>query len=247
MQLSPEQKQHFVDQGYVHISQAVSRAQVNAALRAINHSLGEGVPAETIETFRAQTYCPELRRDSIITDLYNRSHAAELAEALIGPGKVKPVTGGQIALRFPSLVQSPPPPGPHLDGMYTPTNGVPKGKIASFTMLLGVMLSDVADAFAGNLTVWPGTHRMYEQYFREHGPESLLEGMPPVTLPQPVQLMGHAGDIVLCHYQLAHGVALNVSPHIRYAIYFRLHHVDHDARWKEAMTNIWLEWGGVPG
>jgi ectoine hydroxylase-related dioxygenase (phytanoyl-CoA dioxygenase family) len=245
MQLTPEQKRAFVEHGYVHVPQAVSRDLVNAALRAINHSLGEGVPAETIQTFRAQSYCPELRREPVITDLYNKSHAATLAESLIGVGKVKPVTGGQIALRFPSLQQAPPPPGPHLDGMYSPTNGVPQGTIASFTMLLGVMLSDVSDDFAGNLTVWPGTHGIYESYFREHGPESLLSCMPPVDLPQPVQLTGKAGDIVLCHYQLAHGVALNVSPHVRYAIYFRLHHVEHAAQWKEAMTDIWLEWDGV--
>lgn len=103
----------------------------------------------------------------------------------------------------------------------------------------------VSEPYSGNLAVWPGTHRIYERYFREHGPESLLDGMPPVELPQPTQLMGHAGDVVLCHYQLAHGVAQNVSPHVRYAIYFRLHHVNHDMQWKEAMTDIWVEWAGM--
>ncbi len=245
MELSSEQQHAFFTQGYVHIPNAVPRPQVNAALRAINHSLGEGMDAANMQTFRAQSYCPELRREPVITDLYTKSRAAALAESLIGAGKIKLITGGQIALRFPSRQEKPAQPSPHLDGMYSPTNGVPKGKIASFTMLLGVLLSDVSEEFAGNLAVWPGTHRIYEQYFREHGPESLLDGMPPVGLPQPKQLTGRAGDVVLCHYQLAHGVAQNVSPHIRYAIYFRLHHVDHDAQWKEAMKNIWLEWDGV--
>jgi len=245
MELTPEQKRVFVEQGYVHIPNVVTKKKVNAALRAINHSLGEGVDAADMQTFRAQSYCPELRRDPVITNLYNESHATTLAESLIGAGKIKSINGGQIALRFPGMQETPAQPGPHLDGMYSPTNGVPKGKINSFTMLLGIMLSDVSEDFAGNLAVWPGTHRIYEQYFREHGPESLLNGMPLIELPQPVQLTGKAGDVVLCHYQLAHGVAQNISPHVRYAIYFRLHHVDHDARWKEAMKDIWLEWDGV--
>ena len=32
----------------------------------------------------------------------------------------------------------------------------------------------------------------------------------------------------LVHYELAHSAAMNVSPHTRYAIFFRLTHVDHD-------------------
>ncbi len=69
--------------------------------------------------------------------------------------------------------------------------------------------------------------------------------MPKVELPQPEQLIAQAGDIVLCHYQLAHGITANVSPHPRYAIYFRLSHVEHDANWKTCMTDIWLEWAGM--
>ena len=46
--------------------------------------------------------------------------------------------------------------------------------------------------------------------------------MPEVTLPDPVPVTGRAGDAVLCHYQLAHTAGPNTSPHIRYAVYFRL-------------------------
>lgn len=129
--------------------------------------------------------------------------------------------------------------------MYSPHNGVPKGTIQNFTMLLGVMLSDLPNPYSGNLSVWPGTHHIYEKYFQEHGPEALLNGMPPVDLPEPEQMLGNAGDVILCHYQIAHGVAPNVSPHTRYAIYFRLRHVEHDSQRFECMTNIWLEWPGI--
>lgn len=245
MELSQSQRREFFEQGYLHVPNVVPPAKINAALRAINHSLGEGINPVEIHTYRSRSYCPELQRERVITDLYNKSPAAPLAESLIGEKKIKRIESGQIALRFSTIHDKPSEPHPHLDGMYSPNNGVPKGRILSFTMLLGVMLSDVSEDFAGNLAVWPGTHHLYERYFREHGPESLLDGMPPVTLPQPVQLTGQAGDVVLCHYQLAHGVAQNVSPHVRYAIYFRLHHFNHEAQWKQAMTNLWLEWDGM--
>jgi ectoine hydroxylase-related dioxygenase (phytanoyl-CoA dioxygenase family) len=112
-------------------------------------------------------------------------------------------------------------------------------------MLLGNMLNDVHDDWAGNLAVWPGTHRLYEDYFRQHGPEALLNGMPPIQMPEPMMVKGNAGDIVMAHYQLAHTAAPNVSPNVRYAIYFRLRRIHHDAQWKQAMTDIWLEWPGI--
>jgi ectoine hydroxylase-related dioxygenase (phytanoyl-CoA dioxygenase family) len=243
MELTYAQKQALYENGYVKIPGVIPPVMVDAALRAINHSLGEGMKAEDMATLRAQSYCRELQTAPVITDLLNNTPAWSLAESVIG--NIKPVQSAQIALRFPSVQDPPSPPHPHLDGMHTPTNGVPSGQILNFTMLLGVVLSDVPQPFSGNLAVWPGTHHLYEQYFQEHGWESLLNGMPPVELPQPEQLTAQAGDVVLCHYQLAHGITPNVSPNIRYAIYFRLYHTEHEAYNKESMTNIWLEWPGM--
>jgi hypothetical protein len=249
MELTREQKAHFYEQGYALVPNAVPRERVDAALRAINHSLGEGMDPAKLATFRAQSYCPELQKDAVITDLYNGTPVRGLVESLTGAGQIRAIASGQIALRFPAAPgapgAAPRQPVPHLDGMYTPTNGVPQGRIMSFTMLVGVALSDVDEPFAGNLTVWPGTHRLYERYFRERGPEALLQGMPDVPLPEPVHLTARAGDAMLCHYELAHTAAPNHSPHVRYAIYFRAHHVDHDRQWKQAMTDLWLEYPGM--
>jgi hypothetical protein len=246
MELTREQREHFYEQGYVLMPNVVPRDNVNAAIRAINHSLGEGMDPARLAILRAQSYCPELQKEPVITDLYNDTPAKALVESLVGVGKVQPVSSGQIALRFPIAPGSAPKqPVPHLDGMYTATNGVPKGRIMSFTMLVGVALSDVNEPFAGNLTVWPGTHRLYESYFRQHGPEALLEGMPNVPLPDPVHVIAKVGDVILCHYELAHTAAPNASPHVRYAIYFRASRVDHEKQWKQAMSDIWMEWPGI--
>lgn len=247
MQLTYTQKQEFYQNGYVKIPGVVPQVMIDAAVRAINASVGQGIDPAQVPIYQARSFCPELQREAVITDLFNKTPALPLAESMIGVGKIQSVGAGQIALRFPTLQDPPSPPRPHLDGMHTPTNGVPAGTIRNFTMLLGVALSDVTMPYAGNLTVWPGTHHIYERYFREKGPEALLHGMPPVAIPEPVQLLAKAGDVIMAHYELAHGVAQNVSPHPRFAIYFRLYHVDHDQHGHETMADIWREWEGMKG
>ncbi len=245
MELTQVQKQAFYEQGFVQVSNVVPRHTINAALRAINHSIGQGMNIADMPSFRDRSFCPELQPDPIITDLLTQTPAWALAESLIGIGKIQPVNYGQIALRFPQRQDFSDPPSPHLDGMHTATNGVPEGIIKNFTLLVGIFLSDVPSPNSGNFTVWPGTHHLYEQYFREHDPRSLLQGMPNISLPEPQQIVGEAGDVILCHYQLAHAVAPNFSPHIRYAVFFRLFHVAKEAHKWESMTDIWLEWEGM--
>lgn len=246
MELTSEQKREFFERGVVKLPGVVPQEKVEAARRAINAFIGQnGIDPNELTKYRAQSYCPGLGQEPVITDLYNETPIRSLAESAIGKGKIKKVGGGQIALRFPSLDETPRQPGPHIDGMYSPTNGVKEGTIANFTALVGVFLSDLPEPWAGNFTVWPGTHRTFETYFREQGPQSLLNGMPKVEMPAPEQFTGKAGDAALVHYQLAHGIAGNVSPNTRYAIFFRLSHVDHEQYHWECMTDIWKEWEGM--
>jgi hypothetical protein len=244
MQLTQDQKQEFYERGILKLPGIVSQELVFRARRAINAYIGQnGIDPNELNRYRSQSYCPELAGDSVITDLYNASPLKTIAESLIGEGKIWPVGHGQIALRFPSTDDGPPrDPKPHIDGMYTPTNGVKEGTISNFTALVGVFLSDLPEPFAGNFTAWPGSHRAYENYFREKGAQSLLNGLPDVELGEPEQFTGMAGDAALCHYQLGHGIAGNVSPNTRYAIFFRLVHVDHAKYHWECMTDIWTEW-----
>jgi hypothetical protein len=245
MELTDEQKSELIRTGVTKLPGIVPREQAEGALRAINMSLGEqGIEPSELPIFRAQSYCPELVHTPVITDLYNSTGLKDVAETAIAADRVQPITGGQIALRFPASRQ-PEQLNPHIDGMYSPNNGVPEGTIASFTALVGVFLSDIPHENMGNFTTWPGSHVRLQEYFREHGPQSLLNGFPTVEIGEPRQVTARAGDAVLCHYQLAHGIAGNASPLIRYGIFFRLSHVDHEALKWECMTDIWREWSGI--
>lgn len=247
MKLTDQQKERFRQDGFVRVRNAIPLELLDPALRAINHSVGEGISAEEILRTRSTSYCKELQNDPVILDLLHESAAWQLVQSAIGEGKVQRAKSGQIALRFPASKLEPRAPWPHLDGMHTPNNGVPEGVIRNFTMLVGIALSDVPKPYSGNLSVWPGTHYVYEEYFREKTPQSLLCGMPEVTLPESQQLTVEKGDLLLVHYQVAHGAAVNLSPNVRYAVYFRLKHVDHDRDPWGAMTDIWRDWEGMNG
>lgn len=247
MELNGQQKQQFVDQGYVVVPGVVPPVMVDAAVRAVNHSLGEGMDPADVPVLRSRSYCPELQSEPVIRDLFRATPAQALAESLGGGAVYNPVGGGQIALRFPRLGDPPVPLSPHIDGMHSPLNGVPAGSISSFTMLASIALSPVRQPWAGNFTVWPGTHRLYQDYFREHGPEALLDGLPEIELPAPVMVQAEPGDLVLVHYLLAHTAAPNFAVHTRYAIFFRLKHTDHVGWRKETFTDIWLEYAGLRG
>ena len=245
MELTYVQKVELFEKGFVKLAGVVPQVMVDKTLHAVNSSVGQGMNIDDMVTFRSRSYCPELQRSPVISDLLNKTPAWSLAESAIGSGKIKPVNAGQIALRFPTVQDPPPKPGGHLDGMHSPHNGVPSGVIRNFTMLVVIYLCDVPDPYSGNFTVWPGTHHIYETYFREHGPESLLQGMPKVETPEPEQITGKAGDVVLCHYQIKHGAAPNVSPNVRYAAIFRLRHTNHGDFRPETMTDLWLDWEGM--
>ncbi|MCY0875624.1 MAG: phytanoyl-CoA dioxygenase family protein [Firmicutes bacterium] len=246
MTLSIGQKQQMYDNGFIKVSGAIAPLMIDNALRAINHSIGQGMKAEDVSTMRVQSYAKELQATPVITDLFNRTPVVSLLESLIGEGNVRPARGAQIALRFPEMKDPPGRPHPHLDGMHSPNNGVPKGVIQNFTVLVGVYLSAARQDNAGSLTVWPGTHHAYERYFQEHGAEALLDGMPKVEMPKPQQLQVEPGDVVLAHYQLAHGTAPNVSAQVRYALYFRVTHPAFDRdHWQEPMKDIWMHWPGM--
>ena len=249
MQLSDRQKRQFFKQGYCLIRKLISRDMTERALQAINHSLGsEGMDKDGLPILRSQTYCPELTETGIITDLVNATDLAPVTESLLGKGNLDRQTYGQIALRFPQATAGPPPaPSGHIDGLGSGLNGRAVGDYARhFTCFAVVYLHDVLEPNCGNFTVWPGSHRVMEDYVRDKGLDILSRGQPSLDWPHaPVQIRGRAGDVCLVHHQTVHAGAPNISPRIRYAIIFRLRHVKCAENGLKSITDIWLEYPGL--
>ena len=151
MELTTAQKLSFIEDGFLHLPGAVSQELVTAAWRAINTNLGtEGIDdREKMVTFSSQSWTPSLRDGPAITDLFNESTLKPVLTVALGgePGEsvFGEVGSGQIALRFPlddeevKRVEMQPEAtrwGGRMDGLHTPTNGVPKGVLGTFTCLV---------------------------------------------------------------------------------------------------------------
>jgi hypothetical protein len=247
--LTVAQKQHFVDEGYVQIPGAIPTAMIEAARRAVNHSIGEvGMGGENAEGNRSGFFCAELLDAPVITDLYNRTPVIAMAESLMGEGNVQPVERAKPYPRFPLPPgEDPPEPRGHLDGIGNGSNGTAKGDYKrGFTAFAVIYLADVPEPYSGNFTVWPTSHRIFADYFKREGHEVLKNGMPRPELPEPpVMITGKAGDLVFAHHQMMHGACANASPNVRLAVITRLKHKDVEVVGNDAYTDIWREWAGV--
>ena len=103
-------------------------------------------------------------------------------------------------------------------------------------------MTDQLTENAGNLWVWPGTHLSHAAYFREHGPQMFC-AYPPIDLPEPEQVRGRAGDLLLAHYLLGHNIGGNYeSEQTRRALYFRISAKDHASHRNEFLQDPWLDY-----
>ncbi len=242
MSSNQEQRRTFYRDGYLQVPGAIDLDHVRSALRLINGDIGRGIDPTRVAEFYARSFCPELRNAPEILNLFEATGARQLAESLLAPGGLRAPAMAQIALRFPQRGDAVLP-RPHVDGTYGPSNGVQKGQVAHFTMLAMVALSDVDADFAGNFTLWPGSHHLYERHFQTHDVNEMVHGTPKLEkLPPPLQTRVKAGDLLLSHYQLGHAAAPNLAAHVRYAVFFRLYHKDHDADDLSILSDIWREY-----
>ena len=249
--LNAAQKRRLARDGFVVVPGVVPRKRVDAALREINNRLGSAEHPGKDSYADAIDYLSEYVRTPAVMDLMNGSPLRELASSLLGHNRVEPCDQAQLALRFPSKTdESPAARSVHIDGMYSAKAAAP---IVRYTFCAGVFLSDAPRKNMGNFLAYPGTHRTIAKLFKEKGLGALKDGIDrSLDLPEPVQVTGRAGDVVLFHFQTAHDKARNDSAGIRYMAYFRFWHIDawHDksqAYLLKSLTDIWHEWPGMRG
>ena len=234
-------KEHLRAQGYAHFVALTPEPLVTAARKAIELDLSSNYEPERQAEYDNQSFCPGLRDSPVIMNLLLESPVQNILDETVGLDKID-WDKGQIAIRQAHNHSTPIAPTPHIDGFASGLNGLDEGKIYNHTVLVGVFLTPVRSAFAGNFTVWPASHFVYESYFRETGKRAMSDPPPTPELGEPVQLMCEVGDVVLAHYQLGHAAAVNTSDADRIAVYFRvwLRGIELD-RW-HYLTNIWEGW-----
>ena len=234
-------KEELRTQGFARFPQLTPEHLIKAARDAIEIDLSNNYdPARKIE-YDNQSYCPDLKGTPPIMNLISQAPVYNILDEIFEIDNID-WDKGQIAIRRAHNHPAPVPPTPHIDGFASGANGLDVGKIYNHTVLVGVFLTPVHSEFAGNFTVWPGSHYVYENHFRARGPGAMREPMPTPEIGPPVQLMCDVGDVVLAHYQLGHSAAVNTADLDRIAVYFRvwLRKVESD-RW-HYLTNMWDGW-----
>jgi hypothetical protein len=229
----------FAERGFLVLPGVVPPDVLAVASAAIDELIKLDPPGPQVRG--PYNYFPEAAQAPALAALLAGSPAFGLAESLTGPGTLDRPWQVQVALNVP--------PFPHRPGMHhiDGAPGEPDGRPGTFTMLAGVLMSDQRDEDAGNLWVWPGTHLTHAEYFREHGPDAFFTagGYPPIRLPEPEQITGQPGDLVLAHDLLGHNIGGNTSPAVRRAVYYRLKRTGHDPRWREFLQDPWLDYDAI--
>src|SRR5260370_35596325 len=84
LELTLAEKQTLYENGFVKLPGLVSQELVHNALRAINSSLGSaGMDPAQLDIFRSQSYCPEVRPTTHITDLLYASRSRNLSDSTL--------------------------------------------------------------------------------------------------------------------------------------------------------------------
>ena len=259
--LTHEEKVSFVKDGFLICRSAVSPDLIDNALRVINRGLSDEasfyIPNNKNKTAILRAYKDKeiinklLVNDSVMTklrdimeDLAIMSHDEVQTETAMtdvginntdGPEYLSEV-GHQVALRYPADEETIANP-PDLQELYKRrwhVDGVDQGKLTSFSLLVGVALSDQEVSGCGNLFVLPGSHHVIAPILEDIGAYVGKGGnncanlwknrKPNLEHIDPVPVLLKKGDMVVLHLRTAHSIGINLSPHIRYQCYFRLNH-----------------------
>jgi hypothetical protein len=234
--LSDEQIDEFAERGYVVVPQVVTDDVLAKAADRIDRILAQDPPPADVRGNHF-SFLPTAQEPALAATLTG-TRAFELAGQLAGPGTLEVPEQVQVALNIPPYVHRP---GmPHIDAAHAePIDGPISG---TFTLLAGILMTDQTAENTGNLWVWPGTHLTHAAYFREHGPRMFC-AYPPIDLPEPEQVRGRPGDLLLAHYLLGHNIGGNYeSERTRRALYFRISARGHASRRAEFLQDPWLEY-----
>jgi hypothetical protein len=245
--LSNEQLTEFAAEGYIVLPGAVGEdllRLVDAEIDAL--SAADPPPAQTTgQHFYFLTPDQLPACDMALRE----SGALHTAEGLVAPHRLDHgLDHIQVALNIPPFSHRPG--GPHIDG-----NGpdqLARGRPDSFTMLAAIYLVDELVPDVGNLWVWPRSHLMHQQLFRDRGVNALLQVGghatmldPPLVFSEQRAVFAKRGDLLLAHYLLGHNIGGNVGERVRRIVYYRLSCEGHAERRDRTLREAFTEYEPV--
>lgn len=211
--VTPEQRQHWEEQGYLLLEQALSPAmtaqllgRVNEVLEAYDRerlfSQQNGAAREQAQAFKIACAITETDALDILTD-----HPATFPWLLMLLGPYLQILGTEIFVRRPGpgsdpLIEW------HTDGGPAMADFLPSHGNPILQMKAQFFLTDLSAFDRGNFMLVPGSHRTP---FPDHEPPTAGT----------IQIRARAGDVLLFPWSLWHAVAPNRSGHERKSVTIR--------------------------
>jgi hypothetical protein len=247
--LTAEDKAFFKENGFLVVRDALNPQVVSEAQDVLWSHMGQ--VSEEIDRKRPDTWINKgyhvLRcgSEAEIKRLVYADPVFAMAEELVGKGLLHTDGGAGPHVNFPRDEQEwNPPKHGHLDGYHTLSNGVPKGTVSQFTLGVAVYLSQI-NAEGGGFTVWPGSHKVWGEFFRYHDVDCLPGGIAPFDLGESYEFTGKPGDVCLWHSLLTHTAGHNISRNVRIACIARPRRKDLDQIRYDFPKDMWKYWEGI--
>lgn len=238
--ITPQEKAEFVRNGAIIRRRFVPPRLIGQARTMIDDWYQTGMEPERINAYTERTFAPELGSHRDLLALYRNSGVADLVASLVG--ETQPIVKAQIQIRVPESTTAgiQPVKAMHVDGVACPH--LDPAELRTFTLLVGVVLSDVTDPNGGALRYVQGGHLRMADWFRTEWSAGLTDQVPPhIDAEQGTPLLGIPGDVLLMHHLVPHAVGRNTTSIPRIMAYFRVAHLRHDEQRLEALRDPWLE------
>ena len=243
--LSTEDKSFFKKNGYLVKHNQLTPAQIKQAQDALWSGINAKRDQPTTWVNAGPRSPVNGNHPAIKATLFDTPVAAMMRE-LVGP-QLNVSNGPGPALTYPNgrTDWSLPERG-HLDGYYTPTNGVAEGTVGCTNINIVIYVEDILDR-GGGFTLWPGSHLKAAEYFKNHSQLSLQGGIGDTVmdLGEGLQIVGQAGTVCLWHGQLFHSGSQNCQKNIRMALIGRYARKDINDILFETPDDPWAYWEGI--
>jgi len=196
--------ERFVRDGFVILKGLAGREFCEAALPRVREIIKHDLPLNEWNTENTPVlYHPFIEGytppEAVLDRLFDQPRLlAAIDELLGGPGHWNQVRNYYLFLK---------PYNPDIEAKLTPHGHIdfPNQLIPILYrgFLFQVSLVD-SEPFSGNITFYPGTHKLVQKALLDKPDLQFPNGMPDVPLPEPVEFVAEAGDVVFWHHLIMH-------------------------------------------
>jgi hypothetical protein len=241
MTLSDSEKDAFRRDGVIIRRAAFNPDATAPARQLIGDWYRDHLDASRVAEYTQRTFAPDLGSHPALLSLLTSTGAQEAAKELLG--EIAPVTTVQVQIRIPGseLAGIQPVKAMHVDGVSCPH--LNPAELRTFSLLIGIPLSDVTSPDGGALHYLPGGHLEMSRWFATEWSLGITSQVPPaIDAETGTPFLASIGDLLLMHHLVPHAVGANHTATPRVMAYFRLSHPGHATRRLDALRDPWLDY-----